>query len=409
MINLNPTQIALKLIKPYKDNAKKHPKEQIEILKTSISEFGFRNPILLNNLNSKEIVAGHGRYLAAKELNIDTLPCLSAEDLTENQIKAFRIMDNKSAESEWDFGLLQQEMKELEGNDFDLDLTGFGFDEIAGIMKDGREEVEEDDFDTEKALKEPKYKVERGDVWQLGENRLMCGDSMVKEDVDLLMCGCKADMVFTDPPYGVGIGRKNKSLNSVGIRVGNLDSLKGDDSVETASKLWDKAFKNISLVLNGAYYITAPQGGDHEFMMMMMMMRNSIPCRHELIWVKNIPAFSMGRLDYDYKHEPILYGWIGKHHFYGSGNFTKSVWNIDRPSESKLHPTMKPLKLIENAILNSSLKNMIVLDVFGGSGSTLIACEQLNRKCFMMEIDPTYCSVIIERWEAFTGKKATKS
>jgi len=231
---------------------------------------------------------------------------------------------------------------------------------------------------------------------------VLCGDATFKEDVDKLMNGKKADMVFTDPPYGVNYTNKSD-------RMGNEDynEIQGDLTIDSAREIWKKSFKNIYDILKegGSYYVTAPQGGDQ--MKMMMMMEENIKCKHELIWVKNSPVFSMGRLDYDYQHEPILYGWKGSHNFYGNGKFKKSIWEIERDS-NKSHPTMKPVELVSNAIKNSSNKNMVIIDLFGGSGSTLIACEQTNRKCYMMEIDPTYVSVILERYEQLTNKKPFK-
>ena len=211
-------------------------------------------------------------------------------------------------------------------------------------------------------------------------------------------------MVFTDPPYGVGYEKKTKLMGD-----NAYTKINGDENLAQAEKIWQRAFENIGKVLaeGGSYYICAPQGGDQMMMMMMMMMKNHIPCKHELMWIKPSPVFSMGRLDYDYQHEPILYGWKGSHKFIGAGEFTKSVWEIGR-DKGKLHPTMKPVALVSNALMNSSNRDSIVLDLFGGSGSTLIACEKLNRKCRMMEIDPIYCQVIIDRWEKYTNGKARK-
>lgn len=220
-------------------------------------------------------------------------------------------------------------------------------------------------------------------------------------------------MVFTDPPYNVAIGSKNKVLNEKnhdkkGHRIEtDIENDKGMTDAEIGEQLWKPAFQNMADYAKDdcSIYVTMPQGGTH-MMMMMMMADASWQVKHELMWLKNQPTFSMGRLDYDYKHEPIMYGWKKSHNFYGKGKFTKSVWEIDKPRESKLHPTMKPIELISNAVLNSSKENDVVLDVFGGSGSTLIACEQLNRSCYMCELDPRYIDVIIKRWEDFTGQKA---
>jgi DNA modification methylase len=218
-------------------------------------------------------------------------------------------------------------------------------------------------------------------------------------------------MVFTYPPYAVNYEKKSEEILGNGRGKGN--SIIKSDSLDVntiSEKLWLPAFINLfnSAKDDCCYYMTMCQGGDQMMMMMMMMNKSGWQVKHELIWVKSSPVFSMGRLDYDYKHEPIIYGWKKKHNFYGKGNHTKSVWEIAKPSKSELHPTMKPIALIENALLNSTLNDNLVIDFFGGSGSTLIACEQLNRKCYMMELDEKYCDVIIKRWETLTGQTAEK-
>ena len=235
----------------------------------------------------------------------------------------------------------------------------------------------------------------------------MCGDSTDESDVSILTDGVKANMIFTDPPYNVDYGSKNEYLNTVCPRNRIQTPIKNDrfdTDEEIGSKLWKPAFKNMREHAENdcSIYVTMPQGGAH--MMMMMMCAASWQVKHELIWVKNNHV--LGRADYNYKHEPILFGWADKHKFYGKGEFLKSVWEIPNPNKSDLHPTMKPIQLINNCLLNSSKEGDTVLDLFGGSGSTLIACEQLNRKCYMMELDPHYCDVIIDRWESMTGKEA---
>lgn len=215
----------------------------------------------------------------------------------------------------------------------------------------------------------------------------------------------KSDLLFTDPPYGVSYEKKTKEV----LKSKEYTKIENDDlSIEQFKDFLDDVFNNAYQVLKdtASYYIFSCQGGDQE-MMMMMMRANKIPCRHQIIWVKDAPVFSMGRLDYDYKHEPILYGWVKKHEFQRKGEQDKSVWEYKRTA-NKLHPTMKPVELISNALLNSTKEKDIVLDLFGGSGSTMIACEQLNRKNYTMELDPHYCDVIIARWEKLTGKKAVK-
>jgi len=381
----------------YKRNNKKHPQEQIDLIVNDIKEFGFTNPLLIDKNNT--IIAGHARYLALRQLGISNVPCIIIDDLTEKQVKALRISDNRTSElAETDWDNLKLDFDDLLKDGFDTDLTGYTEDDFKDFIDD-EEETEEDNFEPPK---EAKYKINVGDIYQLGNHRLMCGDATSEEDVKELMDGKKADMLFTDPPYGVGYEKKSDMLGNK-----EYNKISGDENLHVSKNIWKYTFENIYNNLNNgaSYYLTAPQGGDQ--MLMMMMMEGNIKCKHELIWVKPSPVFSMGRLDYDYQHEPILYGWKGSHKFIGKGEFKKSIWEIKRDS-GKLHPTMKPLQLIENAINNSSLKNHIILDTFGGSGSTLIVCEQLNRKCYMMEIDPYYCSVIIERWEKLTENKAIK-
>lgn len=244
----------------------------------------------------------------------------------------------------------------------------------------------------------------RGEVYQCGEHRLMCGDSTNAEDVARLMAGEKADMIYTDPPYNVAVGSKNAALNEIQPSNRVTKEIIGDKGMtdeECGEKLWRPAFQNMAdnAADHCSIYVSMPQGGTH--MMMMMMMRDSWQVKHELMWLKDQPTFSMGRLDYDYKHEPICYGWKKTHRFHGKGQFTKSVWEIPKPRSSKEHPTMKPVELVVNALQNSSADGEIVLDLFGGSGTTLIACEQTNRVARLMELDPHYCDVIRRRWAEF--------
>lgn len=398
MEKLQIEYIPIPEIVDYTNNPKKHPKSQIDKIKASIKEFGFVNPILLNKENV--IIAGHGRLQAVKELGFNEIPVIWLEHLSEAQQKAFRIADNKLTESEWDEELLKLEFEGLEELEFNTDLTGFDNSEVSQIY-DQFNETKEDNFDTDKALKEPKYKIEKGEIWQLGEHRLMCGDATSKEDVDKLMNGNKADMVFTDPPYGVNYSSKNEFLNKIDKGNRNQTPIE-NDYIEDYNKFFKGFLENLPLKENNSIYITI---SDQKLLELLESARETDTKMSQiLVWVKN--NHILGRQDYSNKHELIFYGWKGKHKYYG--NFDTTVWEINRPSSSKEHPTMKPLKLMERAILNSSQKEQIVYDPFGGSGSTLIACEQTNRKCYMMEIDPNYCSVILERWEKYTNKKAQK-
>ena len=395
-MNLQVEYVDIGTIKPYKRNAKTHPKAQIEQIKKSIQEFGNCDPI---GVWHGEIVEGHGRYLALKELGETKIPIIRLDSLTDQQRRAYGLVHNQlTMNSPWDFEMLDLELPEI-----DMDMSAFGFD----LTKpDEPKEVQEDDFDEEPSA-DPKAK--RGDIYKLGNHRLMCGDSTSAEEVAKLMNGAKADMVFTDPPYNVNYADKNEFLNNAdkGNRI--QDEIQNDNNLsDEAAKndLWEPAFQNMydNAQETCSIYVTMPQGGAH-----MMMMAAAAVCwqvKHEIIWLKNNHV--LGRVDYLYKHEPILYGWKKKHKFYGKGKHLKSVWEIPKPLKSDLHPTMKPIELIANALLNSSIEGDAVLDLFGGSGSTLIACEQTGRKCYMMELDPKYVDVIIARWEKLTGKKAEK-
>lgn len=385
---------------PYVNNPRKNDKA-VDAVASSIKNYGFRNAILIDAKN--EIINGHTRLKAAQKLGMLEVPCIMAEDLTPAQVKGLRIADNKVAEaSEWDYDLLKIELDDID------DFTGFDLDDLNLNDK----EITEDDFNTDEALENIEQPItKRGDIWKLGNHRLMCGDSTSVDDVEKLMDGKKADMVFTDPPYNVDYSNKNKFLNlfDKGNRI--QKNIAGDNE-KTDQKayetLWKPAFEKMRNNANDdcSIYVTMPQGGAHMMMMMMAINDSGWKVKHELIWLKNNHV--LGRVNYLYKHEPILFGWNITHKWYGNGEHTKSVWEINKPNKSELHPTMKPIALITNALLNSTKQNDIILDGFGGSGSTLIACEQTDRICYMMELDEKYCDVIIKRWETLTGKKAEK-
>lgn len=384
-------------------NRNKHPQEQIERLAKILKYQGWRWPIKVSRLSGL-VVSGHGRIEAAKLNGWREVPIQYQEYETQEQEEADGISDNAIAFwSELDLAAINSDIGDF-GPDFDIDLLGIKDFSIEPADKLGPQCDEDEIPEPEEAV------VKLGDVYTLGKHRLMCGDSTSIDAVEKLMNGQKADMVFTDPPYGVSYEKKTQSIaNQSKTRL--RSSITNDDlTLEGLKDVLSAVFSNIDLVLaeKSCYYVCSPQGGELGLMMMMMMMQDAnLLCRHMIIWVKNAPCFSMGRLDYDYRHEPILFGWSKNrtHHKLMGGEFKNSVWEVLR-EPNKVHPTMKPVTLPENAINNSCPHDGNVIDLFGGSGSTLIACEKTNRKCFMMELDPYYCDVIIARWEKYTGKKA---
>lgn len=337
------------------------------------------------------------------------VPAVCADDLTEEQKKEFIIKHNASF-GKWDFDKLANEWSGLPLNDWAIDV--WQPMEIGADNKDPDKSsvsIEEDNFDEESI--EIKARCHYGDIWELGDHRLMCGDSTDAASVALLMDGQKADMVFTDPPYGVSIGDKNKALNSVQPSGRCTENIANDNiSVDDLYPILVKAMTNCRENCKdcACYYVTSPQGGELGLMMMMMMKDAGLPVRHMLIWEKNSATFSLGRLDYDYQHEPIFYTWTKSHKNYRNGEFRTTIWKYDKPRKCDLHPTMKPVELVANCMMDASVEGDIVLDMFGGSGTTIIAAEQLRRKARLMELSPHYCDVIITRWEEYTGKEAVK-
>jgi DNA modification methylase len=382
---------------------------RFEALKKSISdapEMLSLRELIVFPFNGKYVtLCGNMRLRACKELGFKEVPCKVLDERTPaDKLREYTIKDN-NAFGDTDFDLLANEWDTDELGDWGVEFPSAEIDDLGDAGEP--DEVEEVEIP-----ENVETRCKKGDIWQLGNHRLACGDSTDAGTIALLMGDEKADLVFTDPPYNVAIGDKNKALNAfIGSKSieRNLegDAFKSDE--EAGQKLWLPAFKNLYDSANDkcAIYVTMPQGGTH-MMMMMMMSEAGWQVKHELIWVKNAPTFSMGRLDYDYQHEPISFGWKKGHKKIGKGKFTKSVWNIDKPRKDGEHPTMKPIELIVNAMQNSSEKNDLVIVFFGGSGSTLIAAEEIGRKCYMCELDPHYCDVIIARWEKYTGKTAIK-
>ena len=387
---------------PYENNTKIHPPEQVDHIANSIKRFGWQQPIVVDRNNV--VIIGHGRLLAAKQMGLQEVPVVYADDLSEEDAQALRLADNKLNESPWDFGKLEQELAELEIAG--IDMADFGFDALDGGG------ITESSIVEDEIPEPPKNPVAKlGDIYQLGKHRLMCGDSTDANAWAKLMNGEKADMVFTDPPYGVAIGDKNAMLNSVQPSGRCTENIENDTLSEAELYgMLKTAFINVreNCTDEACYFVTSPQGGSLGLMMMMMMKDAGLEVRHVLMWKKNCATFSLGRLDYDYQHEPIFYTWGEKHHNFRGGEYRTTVWEYDKPRKCDKHPTMKPVELVVNAILDGTREGMKVLDGFGGSGTTIIACEQTNRSCYMMELDPHYVDVIIQRWEEFTGQKAVK-
>nr|DAZ70060.1 MAG TPA: adenine specific DNA methyltransferase [Caudoviricetes sp.] len=379
--------VPLSKLVPYINNARTHSPEQVTKLRSSLREFGFVNPVIIDR--DYGIIAGHGRVMAAKEEGIEEVPCVFVDYLTEAQKKAYIIADNRFAQDAgWDEELLRIEIEALQGMDFDVGLTGFNDDEIADLFDaNGKSEAEDDDFDLSAALEKASF-VQRGDIWTVGRHRLMCGDATSTEDVAALMDGKKANLIVTDPPYNVDF----KSSNGLSIKNDKLEN-------DKFYKFLLAAFHNMAANLEkgGAAYVFHADTEGLNFR------RAFIDAGFHLagccIWVKN--SLVLGRSDYQWQHEPVLYGFLqnGKHYWSkNAGRSQTTIWNFDKPKKNKNHPTSKPLDLLAYPIGNSSRENSIVIDIFGGSGSTMMACEQTNRICYTMELDEKYASVILRRF-----------
>ena len=368
---------------PYVNNARTHSATQINKLRSSLREFGFINPVIIDGDNN--IIAGHGRVMAAKEEGFDMVPCIPVNYLSEAQKKAYILADNRFAlDAGWDEEMLRTEIEALQEMAYDLANTGFEPAELDDLFAVPEESIKDDEFDVDSELEKPAMS-KLGDLWLLGPHRLVVGDSTKPETYDLLMDGKKANLVVTDPPYNVDYegtaGKiKNDSLENDAFYKLLLDSFTlankamADDAsiyvfhADTEGLNFRKAFNDAGFYLSGC-----------------------------CIWKK--PSLVLGRSPYQWQHEPILFGWKrnGKHNWYSDRKQT-TIWEYDKPRHNKDHPTMKPIPLLAHAILNSSLTNCIVLDMFGGSGSTLIACEQSNRICYTVELDEKYSDVIINRY-----------
>lgn len=388
----------------YNPRKKLQPKDpEYQRIKRSIEEFGYVDPVIVNS--DYTIIGGHQRVAVLQELG-ETQIDVVIVDIPKVKEKALNVALNKIT-GEWDMEQLSIVLSELKEADFDISITGFTDKELKDIDAElfGKQ-AKEDDYEPPPEIKTD---IKRGDIFQLGKHRLMCGDSTSKEDVGRLMDGTKADMVFTDPPYGVSYGDKNKFLNAIG-RGNHIQTPIENDTMkpEETQKVWIGCWQAIfpSLTDGCSYYICSADA-DLLLLLLLSLRDNDLPPHQCIIWVKN--NIVLGRRDYNAQHETMVYGWKGgaAHRFYGAGG-ESTVWKHDKPHESKLHPTMKPVEVVAHAINNSSVGGNAVLDPFLGSGTTLIACEQLGRICYGMEISPQYCEVICQRFEKLTNVKRQK-
>lgn len=366
---------------PYENNPRKND-DAVKAVAESIKQCGYIAPIVVDENNI--ILAGHTRFKALKMLGKEKISVIQAVGLTEDQKKKYRLLDNKTSEiAEWDLDMLAEE---LEGLDFD----GFDFD--WDVLKE-MDEVIEDEYE-KPVPNQPKSK--QGQVYILGRHRLMCGDATSKQDVDVLMNGMKADMLLTDPPYGVNYTGKTKDS----LKIKNDDIQ--DEELENF--LFESFSSAVYAMKPGAvFYIWHPELKSHIFRN--ACQKSGLAVRQALVWVKN--SMVIGRQYYQWKHEPCLYGWKdGAKHLWASDRKQTTVLNFDKPSKNKEHPTMKPISLFDYQMKNNTKGGDIVLDLFSGSGTTIMAAEQNGRVAYCMELDPKYVDVIIDRWETFTGEKA---
>ena len=372
---------------PYVNNARTHSPNQINKLRSSIREFGFINPVIIDD--KFNVIAGHGRIIAAKEEGIKEVPCVFVDYLNEAQKKAYILADNRMAlDAGWDEELLKIEIESLEEYGFNVELTGFSEEELGQLFDLGNE-TEDDDFDVESELEKPTFS-KAGDIWKLGKHKVICGDSTDESIYEKLMGDEKANLIITDPPYNVNYEGSVGKIKNDNMDQGkfydfllssflNMEKYLADDGsiyvfhADTEGLNFRKAFQDAGFYLSGT-----------------------------CIWKKQ--SLVLGRSPYQWQHEPILYGWKkkGKHKWY-SGRKETTIWEFDKPKKNAEHPTMKPVPLLAYPIKNSSMSNSIILDPFGGSGSTLIACEQTDRVCYTIELDEKYCDVIIKRYIGQVG------
>ena len=379
--------VPIQKLVPYINNARTHSPEQINKLRASLREFGFVNPIIVDR--DYNVLAGHGRLIGAKAEGYKEVPCVFVDEMTEAQKKAYIIADNRMAmDAGWDEELLRVEIEALQGMDFDPLLTGFDEKELAALFDDGAE-AKDDDFDVDEELEKPVFS-KTGDVWTLGRHRLVCGDSTKAETYEVLMQGKKANLVVTDPPYNVNY-------------EGSAGKIKNDNmAAEKFYQFLLDAFTNMEKVMAEDASIYVFHADTEGLNFRRAFMDAGFYLSGCCIWKK--PSLVLGRSPYQWQHEPVLYGWKknGKHQWYSDRKQT-TIWEFEKPRKNADHPTMKPIPLLAYPITNSSMSNTLILDPFGGSGSTLIACEQTDRSCCTIELDEKYCDVIVKRYVELKG------
>lgn len=398
----------LERLRPYERNARTHSPEQVAQIAASIQEFGFTNPLLVDG--SDGILAGHGRLAAAKGMGLAEVPVIVLDHLSAEQRRAYILADNQLAlNAGWDMDMLSLELGELGELGFDLSLLGFDDEQLAELSPEVEQLPPGEQGDPDEVPEPPADPITKpGDIWLLGKHRVMCGDSTVITDVERLMDGGKADLLLTDPPYNVALGMdetpeeaKKRNRRTDGLTIQN-DKMEDDDFRQFLRDVYSAAD---SVMNQGAvFYVWHADSEGYNFRGAAKDVGWRV--RQCLVWNKS--SLVMGRQDYQWKHEPCLYGWKeGAAHFWGSDRSQTTVLDFSKPSRNGEHPTMKPLDLFQYQVENSSKKGGVVIDLFGGSGTTLIACEKTGRQARLMELDPRYCDVIVKRWQQFTGKTAT--
>ena len=375
--------VSISQLVPYVNNARTHSDAQVKKLRASLREFGFINPVIIDS--EYNVIAGHGRILAAKEEGIEKVPCVFVDYLTPAQKKAYILADNRMAmDAGWDEELLRVEIEALQAEYFDVGLTGFDEKDITELFAGVDDGAQDDNFDVDEELQKPPV-TKSGDVWLLGNHRLICGDSTKAETYEVLMDGKKANLVVTDPPYNVNY-------------EGSAGKIQNDSMNEEAfEKFLFDAYTQMNAAITEDASIYVFHSDSHGLAFRKAFEDAGFYLSGCCIWKKQ--SLVLGRSPYQWQHEPCLYGWKkkGKHQWYSDRKQT-TIWEFDKPKKNGDHPTMKPIPLIAYPIRNSSMSNCIVLDPFGGSGSTLIACEQLGRICHTIELDEKYCDVIVKRY-----------